>query len=125
MSHHWVTIQVITPNQDRITRMAQLRKERNARGDDTPYRHAPTGIQALKPRKEAACPTPEGPATAETTTKPLGPSQNGPGTASAEPPNNKLLKAQESPPGRSGTGRTPSPQTPNFQHFSGTDSTNT
>src|SRR5690625_5813235 len=57
MSHQWVTMQVLTPNQDRLARMAQLRRERNARGDTTPYRHAPGCIQALKPnRKEAACP---------------------------------------------------------------------
>src|SRR5690625_4652497 len=59
MSHQWVTIQAITPNQDRLARMAQLRRERNQRGGTTPYRHGTdreTGkhvIQALK-RKEAA-----------------------------------------------------------------------
>lgn len=47
---HWVTIQAITPTQDRIKRMSQLRKERNARGDTTPYRHAHNAIQALKPK---------------------------------------------------------------------------
>src|SRR5690625_1445369 len=53
MAHQWVTIQAITPNQDRLARMAQLRRERNARGDTTPYRHAHNAIQAWK-RKEAA-----------------------------------------------------------------------
>ena len=54
MSHQWVTIQVITPTQDKLARMAQLRRERNQRGDTTPYRHGTdreTGkhvIQALK-----------------------------------------------------------------------------